>query len=657
MYTMKKVNTLGVNKANFQPPGVTSSTYCTSKPSSFKEARRANIRDTRRQERLRYLLLDRVLAKFSDQVELGLLSREVAQDMVDAFLRDTVAQTGASPTANATPDVVAATMAASACAWVESQMPRSGFALAAVAKGGVASAQTMALEQDISSRIDAMRMAFRDLDSEGKGYIDVDALMTMVSRHRITEDKSLVDKVVRLEERIGYDQVRGTNDDSTGLLNFYACMDMLERELCPSVIAAREGGQAFLDAQKAAMEAARKPESENRSARLASSADLMMTHSRYNEYEQRSVPVNAVTGVPDLWAAVVAAKEEEAARKEQRDRAEERAKKAKEREILLGQMADMQASRVAEKRAKERELVWQQNRTQYYEQVDREKAAGIKRNQHQLLASLGEARAAQAREVQAIKEAEMSEDRKYLAAVQERERAKRIEERKLRQQAKKDYVQTSIDNDRLLRIKERALQAEKDEDVRLMKEFEQMQIRQDNIRAEEAKKMRERVEAMEKIVVNMEKNDGELARKALEKAERERAYYEKKADEEWKAKERRRKAAMAENLAMLDQQVAFHKQQKQAEHDEGQRRAAQIQMQIKQANLKEERKKEALAARKRDYCRDILQQQKDDIYRKAHQNVMSPYEQKANRRQIEAYATPRLVASPLKQNAQRMLNM
>ena len=44
MYTMKKVNTLGVYKANFQPPGVTSSTYCTSKPSSFKEGRRANIR-------------------------------------------------------------------------------------------------------------------------------------------------------------------------------------------------------------------------------------------------------------------------------------------------------------------------------------------------------------------------------------------------------------------------------------------------------------------------------------------------------------------------------------------------------------------------------------------------------------------------------------
>ena len=651
MYTMKKVNTLGVNKANFQPPGVTSSTYTTTKPSSFKEARRANIRDTRRQERLRYLLLDRVLAKFSDQVDLGLLRREQAQDFVDAFLRDTVAQTGQSPTANATPDIVAATMAASVCAYVEGLLPRSGFALAAVAKGGAASAQTMALEQDTSDRIGQMRLAFRDLDSEGKGFIDVDALMNMISRHKITSDKSLVDKVVRLEESIGYDQVRGTGDDDTGLLNFYACMDMLERELCPSVMAAREGGAAFIAQQQARMQ---KPES---NYRQESSGDLMMSHARFNDYEQRTVPVNAVTGVPDLWAAVVAAKEEEAAQKEARDKAEERAKKAQERKILLGQMEDMKNQRADAQRAKERELVWQQNRTQYYEQKAREKDNVRKRHQTDLLVSLGDARQAQAREVQAIKDAEMRDDRKYLAAVQERERQKRIEERKLRQQAKKDYIQTSIDNDRLLLIKEQLIQAEKDEDVRLMKEFEQMQIKQDNIRAEDRRKMRERVEAMEKICVSMEKMDGELARKALEKAERERKFYEKKADEEFKAKELRRKAAMTENLRMLDQQVAFHKQQKQVEYDEGQRRAAQIQMQIKQDTLKEELKKEALAARKRDYCRDILQQQKDDIYRKAHANVMSPYEQQANRRQIEAYATPRLVSSPLKSNAQRMLNM
>lgn len=524
--------------------------------------------------------------------------------MVDGF----VSSSGLASNTTTDPKTIADAVQGSVFDAVMTQLPE-GASMSSVAMGnqnttGTISSQSMSQQLTTAESIRTMSSSYNDLDAGGTGLIDVEAMKNMCVRYNISTDIALITNII-----LQVNDVEG----NTGVVRYEVVREMLMAELCPNV------RRNQLDSQGP---------------------------------EVRSIPTNAVTGVEDVWGAVVTAQVEAAIQKEEMEKAHERTMKAEERDILLRQMAEAQAKRDAFKVRQAQELEQQQHITQGYEMEDRAKAAQEKERQRAQLNALNTVRNQAAEDNRRAAHEAMLLGKQYLATVQEKAREERVKERKLRLKAKEEYRKTTLENDALLMKKELDKLELKKQDKDLMKEYEEMQKRQDALRAAAEKKRMERVEALDKLRVNMEKHDQEAEMRALAKAEAERLAVEKRQDDDWAAREDKRKKAIDENLRILNQQVAHHKTLKIEEAEEGRRQAKVIHDQLTQAELKEARKAENLRNIRTNYCRDLLQQQKDDIDRKKYQDVMSTYERATNKRHIdrysniEMYATPRLVGSP-----------
>jgi len=273
----------------------------------------------------------------------------------------------------------------------------------------------------------------------------------------------------------------------------------------------------------------------------------------------------------------------------------------KTRDLLDGQMKEVEAQRAADARARQkakedsdRQIQRHYDLTMAERKADYERAMGVRK--------LNEAQLTDAKRRQAEERARMEREFALERARDEEEKRRAEAERVARKrQQEEDMRRAAEDNQARMQMKVEARQREQDENLRIAKEQIRMAEEKEAKRLADLEALREKTLAKYRAAGG-ESRELDLAAKAAAdeaKAEREAQEYARKLDEDIRRRKLEAKERTSAQLRSIDEQRERQRLEKQAEREEARRLGNELQTESAARKQAEKEAKAALRAAQR----------------------------------------------------------